>query len=122
MFDKITHILSLVYLSSSALLNQEVLELHITGQRTLEFQCKCAVITPNPELYKIYNWIYTVGNSTDKALIARNILSLHCRFSDIQKIDGKAFASIQSNYNLYLKDNRPLAKLGEAVKVADTSD
>lgn len=105
MFDKITHILSLVYLSSSASLNLGVLELHITGQRTLEFQCQCAIITPNPELYKIYNWIYTDGNSTDKALIARNILSLHCRFSDIQKIDGKTFASIQSNYNLYLKDN-----------------
>lgn len=38
-------------------------------------------------------------------MIARNILCLHCRFSDIQKIDGKTFASIQSNYNLYLKDN-----------------
>lgn len=38
-------------------------------------------------------------------MIARNILCLHCRFSDIQKIDEKTFASIQSNYNLYLKDN-----------------
>lgn len=56
-------------------------------------------------IYKIYNWIYTDGNATDKALIARNILCLHCRFSDIQKIDEKTFASIQSNYNLYLKDN-----------------
>lgn len=105
MFDKITHILSLIYLSSSASLNHEILELQVTGQRTLEFQCQCATAIPNPELYKIYNWIYTGGNSTDKALIARNILCLHCRFSDIQKIDGKTFASIQSNYNLYLKDN-----------------
>ena len=104
-FDKITHILSLIYLSSSASLNHEILEIQVTGQRTLEFQCQCATAIPNPELYKIYNWIYTGGNSTDKALIARNILCLHCRFSDIQKIDGKTFASIQSNYNLYLKDN-----------------
>ena len=104
-FDKITHILSLIYLSSSASLNHETLELQVTGQRTLEFQCQCATATPNPELYKIYNWIYTGGNPTDKALIARNILCLHCRFSDIQKIDGKTFASIQSNYNLYLKDS-----------------
>lgn len=105
MFDKITHILSLIYLSSSASLNYEILELQVTGQRTLEFQCQCATAIPNPELYKIYNWIYTGGNPIDKALIARNILCLHCRFSDIQKIDGKTFASIQSNYNLYLKDS-----------------
>lgn len=104
-FDKLVNILSLIYLSSSASLNHEVLELHIAGQRTLEFQCQCGSIIVNPELYKIYNWIYTDGNATDKALIARNILCLHCKYSDIQKIDGKTFASIQSNYNLYLKDN-----------------
>lgn len=104
-FDRLVNILSLIYLSSSASFNHEVLEIHITGQRTLEFQYHCSSIAANPELYKIYNWIYTDGNATDKALIARNILCLHCRFSDIQKIDGKTFASIQSNYNLYLKDN-----------------
>ena len=104
-FIKLSNIFSLIYLSSSASLHEEVLELHIAGQRTLEFKCQCALITSNPELYKIYNWIYTDGNATDKSLIARNILCLHCRFSDIQRIDGKTFASIQSNYNLYLKDN-----------------
>lgn len=104
-FDKLSNIFSLIYLSSSASLNRGILELHIAGQRTLEYQCRCNSIASNPELYKIYNWIYTDGNATDKSLIARNILCLHCRFSDIQKIDGKTFASIQSNYNLYLKDN-----------------
>ena len=105
MTNRLVNILSLVYLSSSASLNHEILEIHIAGQRILEFQYQCSLIAANPELYKIYNWIYTDGNATDKALIARNILCLHCRFSDIQKIDGKTFASIQSNYNLYLKDN-----------------
>lgn len=104
-FTRLTNIFSLIYLSSSASLHQDVLELHISGQRMLEFKCQCTLITFNPELYKIYNWIYTDGNVTDKSLIARNILCLHCRFSDIQRIDGKTFASIQSNYNLYLKDN-----------------
>jgi len=116
-------------LSSSATFNHEILELQITGQRTLEFQCRCVTATPNSELYKIYNWIYSGGNPTDKALIARNMLCLHCRFSDIQKIDGKTFASIQSNYNLYLKDNvsqyiQLTNKLGEFIseEVAKTGD
>ena len=54
-FMKLSNIFSLIYLSSSASLHEEVLELHIAGQRTLEFKCQCALITSNPELYKIYN-------------------------------------------------------------------
>lgn len=73
-FNRLVNILSLVYLSSSASLNHEILEIHIAGQRILEFQYQCSLIAANPELYKIYNWIYTDGNATDKALIARNIL------------------------------------------------
>ena len=104
-FNKLSNILSLIYLSSFASFNCEILEVRIAGQRTLEFKYQCNLIGVNPELYKIYNWVYTDGNAIDKAMIARNILCLHCRFSDIQKIDGKTFASIQSNYNLYLKEN-----------------
>ena len=54
---------------------------------------------------KIYNWIYEGGNTTDKAIIARNIISLHCKYSSILNLDGKTFSSIQSNFNLYQKNN-----------------
>lgn len=56
-------------------------------------------------LYKIYDWIYSGGSSIDKAIIARNIICLHCKYEPLLKVDTKILASIQSNYNLYLKDN-----------------
>uniref|UniRef100_UPI00402615F1 hypothetical protein n=1 Tax=Lachnospira eligens TaxID=39485 RepID=UPI00402615F1 len=77
----------------------------INGQRTIEYCYNINNISNNQILYKIYNWIYTDGSSIDKAIIARNVISLHCKYVPIAKIDDKVMASIQSNYNLYLKDN-----------------
>lgn len=53
----------------------------------------------------MYSWIFTDGNAADKAIIARNVLSLHCKYSSLIDIDELAFASMQSNYNLYLRNN-----------------
>ena len=68
-------------------------------------EIKIQDIKYNREIVKIYNWIYEGGNTTDKAIIARNIISLHCKYSSILNLDGKTFSSIQSNFNLYQKDN-----------------
>lgn len=105
LFKKLTTILSLVYISSSASFEGDKIKYRIQGQRSMDFTYEMSQIKINFELFKIYNWIYTDGNPVDKAIIARNILCLHCRFSEILGIDGKTFASIQSNFNLYLKDN-----------------
>lgn len=105
LFNKITTILSLVYISSTATFEDGKIKYRIQGQRSIDFVYEISQIKNNFELFKIYNWIYTDGNPTDKAIIARNILCLHCRFSEVLGIDGKTFASIQSNFNLYIKDN-----------------
>lgn len=104
-FDKITHILSLIYLSSSASLNHETLELQVTGQRTLEFQCQCATATPNPELYKIYNWIYTGGNPTDKAVLFGSVIYLViCLFETKYKMRKvyDSYTALKKNYSSVL--------------------
>ena len=44
-------------------------------------------------------------NAVDKAILARNIISLHCRYASLGEIDEKTLSSIQSNYNIYLKEN-----------------
>jgi hypothetical protein len=77
----------------------------ITGQRNVDFCYANEEVKVNPELYKIYHWIFTDGNAIDKAILARNILSLHCKYSELIEIDGKTLSSIQSNFNLYLKNN-----------------
>ncbi len=105
LFSRLSTALSLAYLAtSSAIVNNE-LRIQITGQRSIDFLSPLANIQSNAELYKIYHWIFTDGNAVDKALLARNSISAHCKFTEISNLDGKTFASIQANYNLYLKDN-----------------
>lgn len=106
-FQTLCSLLSLAYLSTSARLVKGGLQIEIIGQRKTEytFPPSTSLSTPNREYYNIYSWIYTDGNATDKAILARNIISLHCRFSSLSDLDGKTFSSIKSNYSIYLKDN-----------------
>ena len=105
-FNCLKSMLSTIYISSNATINDELLNIQIIGQRVAEYHYKLDDdIIYNEELYKIYKWTYTDGNVADKIVITRNILSLHCKFSDLFKIDEKTFASIQSNFNIYLKNN-----------------
>lgn len=105
LFHKITALLSISFIASSASITGSQLKGIIHGQRTVEYSCDINNLNNNKILYRIYNWIYTGGNAVDKAIIARNVLSLHCKYVSITDIDDKVMASIQSNYNLYLKDN-----------------
>lgn len=104
-FNRLNTLLSLIFISNSASLDNSMLSLQITGQRSVSYDIDINKIKANNELYKIYNWIFNEGNATDKAIIARNVLSLHCKYTDLTNIDELAFASIQSNYNLYLRHN-----------------
>ncbi|AXU29186.1 TPA: hypothetical protein ACKONR_001191 [Clostridioides difficile] len=105
-FLKLRTLMSIIYISNTSIINNENLRLEVVGQRKSEFNYSINhEITENKELYKIYEWISTDGNAIDKAIIARNIISLHCQFTDIIKTDAKTFSSIQSNFKLYQKDN-----------------
>lgn len=104
-FQKITTLLSISFIATSSTVNGSQLKGIINGQRTMEFCCDINSLPDNKILYGIYNWIYTDGNSIDKAMITRNVISLHCKYVPIIEIDDKVMASIQSNYNLYLRDN-----------------
>lgn len=105
-FAKIETLLAICYIANDAeIVNDEKVEIRISGQRNVSMEIKMQDICRNREIVKIYNWIYEGGNTTDKAIIARNIISLHCRYSSIINLDGKTFSSIQSNFNLYQRDN-----------------
>ena len=104
-FKRIKTILSVAYISSVSSIENEVLKCIINGQRNLSYNYDLDIIHDNEILYKMYEWIYTDGNPVDKVIIARNVISLHCKYSDLLVVDAKTFLSITSNYSLYLKDN-----------------
>ena len=105
LFDSLTTLFSLAYISSSSSIEGGILTGCIEGQRNQDFSIDFNQKPSNLELYRIYDWIYTDGNPIDKAMIARNVMSLHCNFAPILATDERTLASIQSNFKLYLKDN-----------------
>ena len=105
LFQKIMVLLSISFIATSSTISGSQLKGIINGQRTMEYCCDINQLPGNKILYSIYNWIYTDGSPIDKAIIVRNVISLHCKYVSITEIDEKVMASIQSNYNLYLKEN-----------------
>ena len=105
LFMKLETILAASYIASNAVIQGGQMKLQIMGQCSVDYVCRMNEITENQVLYKIYDWIYSGGSSIDKAIIARNIICLHCKYESLLKLDEKVLSSIQSNYNLYLKDN-----------------
>lgn len=104
-FQKLKTILSISYISSVSSIGNGKLKCTISGQRNLSYSYDLDQVYSNGILYNIYDWIYTDGNPVDKAIIARNIISLHCKYSDLLDVDAKTLLSITENYSLYLKDN-----------------
>ena len=105
LFQKIETILSLCMVTSNSSIQKQKLKVQIMGQRSVDYTFDLNEIEGTPVLYKVYDWIYAGGNAMDKAILARNIICLHCKYEPLLEMDVKVLASIQSNYNLYLKDN-----------------
>ena len=54
---------------------------------------------------EIFLWVYTGGNTLDKLVIARNIISLNLTDSKKLSISDKTIDAIISNYRIYEKEN-----------------
>ena len=105
LFLKLETILASCLLASNSFIQDGNLKLQIMGQRSVEYNDALENIQGNNNLYKIYDWMYSGGNIIDKAIIARNIICLHCKYEVLLNIGSEVMSSIQTNYNLYLKDN-----------------
>ena len=105
LFGKLATILSLVYVATSASVNDKSVSIQISGQRIANYELPLDSIHENEKWQNIYTWIYTDGNPTDKALISHNVISLHCKFVTLLDLDSAVFEAIKTNYNLYLRNN-----------------
>lgn len=105
LFSQMETILSGALIVTHSRLEQNKLHLRINGYRTDYGQAYLNDIKTNINVYKIYNWIYTDGNAIDKSLIFQNLVSINYKSIDIFNLDTQIFASLRSNYNIYLKQN-----------------
>jgi hypothetical protein len=106
-FEKVETLLSVIYISDTARIVKEksVLNCELIGQRMNSYEISIEALEYNPILFDVYSWIYTEGNVVDKIIIVRNLLSMHCKYLSIARIDERTFGSIKVNYSLYQKQN-----------------
>lgn len=107
-YAKAKFILSIAYLADECKFEEDNFSFSLSGYRIREKTISYSALNSssiNDTFYSIYKWLYAGGNIHDKSQIVRNIISLHCKYSDILGIDHNVFDTIKSNYNLYLKDN-----------------
>lgn len=107
-FCRAKAVLSLISISSSSgFIENEKFKYKINGYKTV---C-CDAIDYNElagsceTLYRIYSWTYEGGNNIDKIGLVRNVLSIHLDSNGQIKFDNDAWEAIQSNYQIYLKEN-----------------
>lgn len=112
--------LALCFISDQATITHSEVKLLINGYRQIKTHIEHRVpAVQNDSIYDIYLWLYGEGNISDKSYIARSIISLHCKYEEIITVDKTVYASIISNYRLYLKGNvKDFLKLKKEVTTA----
>lgn len=105
LFGRIATILSLAYVASSSSIVNDRMQIQISGQRTVNHDFDINDIAEDETWQNIYTWIYTDGNPADKAVIAHNVISLHCKYEAILNLDDVVLDAIRTNYKLYLRNN-----------------
>lgn len=108
LFDKACVALSLIYISNTSELTKDGnLNYKLSGYKTISRQDEnLELFTSELEfLFKIYYWLYSDGNSSDKIGLARNVITLHTDNAGRFKFDSEVWNAIQSNYQIYLKGN-----------------
>ncbi|GAA0124788.1 hypothetical protein UT300019_06900 [Clostridium sp. CTA-19] len=104
----IRDILSIIYIADISLIEDNFSDIRINGYKSSEFKIFYKDVEErkkNDRLYEIYRWIYNDGNLIDKATIARNVISLHCRHKSVLELDDESLNSMKTNYTYYLKTN-----------------
>lgn len=111
-FNALLVVFTVIFLSDfSELIRTEKdklsLDYKMKGYRliTSSLDSKSIETSSSEELYYIYQWVYNQGNFVDKIGLARNIISIHMLGPDITSLGQGALKSIESAYDIYLKEN-----------------
>lgn len=98
---------SLAFIANSTELTEEKhISFKINGYKTINTtKKKPEELNENSSIaYKIYEWIYSEGQCSDKIGLARNIITLESDSCTIS-LTASTWRTIQSNYSIYLKEN-----------------
>lgn len=106
-YREMCSVLSMTFLANFSELKGSTFSYKISGYRNISVSGAAATeLSQHWEmLTKIYSWAYEGGNNSDKVGLLRNVISLHLDDGGRIRFDNALWNAIQSNYQIYLKDN-----------------
>lgn len=106
-FNGLFNTFLIIYMSDFSSVQGNTLKYRLKGYKLLSetINFDKLINHDSKELSSIYEWTYLEGNYTDKIGLARNIISIHLESDTLLSIESGSANSVQSGYDLYLKDN-----------------
>lgn len=112
LFDQMCLLLSALYVADFSSVDNNGIKLRMSGFKMMKAEipsskmCSLAFDTGSVEQwYKIYEWCYTGGYTSDRLTIARNIISLNSPCYEALELNASTFDTIKSNFKIFEKDN-----------------
>lgn len=106
-FSKAKLLYSLAFIANSTeIIEDKFIIFKVNGYKTVSTKKKTPEkLTEDSNIaYKIYEWIYSEGQCSDKIGLVRNIITLESD-SNIITLTNSTWRTIQSNYSIYLREN-----------------
>lgn len=111
-FDQLSILLSSCYVADFSSVDRIGLTLRLSGYKMMmieshivKTQNLCFNTASAMQWYKIYDWCYTGGYTSDRLCIARNIISLNCINTNELSLNASTLDAIKSNFKIFEKDN-----------------
>lgn len=106
-FSALMNTLLIIYLTDFTEIEGNYIEYKLKGYRLVneKLAVDSKFYSVNQDLKDIYYWVYNQGNLSDKLGLAKNVMTLHMAEESILSITTGAIKSVESNYDIYLKDN-----------------
>lgn len=106
-FSKAKLLYSLAFIANSTeLIEDEFITFKVNGYKTISTEKRTPEkFTEDSDIaYKIYEWVYSEGQCSDKIGLVRNIITLESDSNTIS-LTTSTWRTIQANYSIYLREN-----------------
>ena len=112
LFDQLCLLLCSCFIADFSSMDKMRLTLRLSGYKMMMMESQSVKTkdlefdtTSMEQWYKIYDWCYTGGYTSDRLSIARNIISLNCPNINKLKLNNSTMDAIKSNFKIFEKDN-----------------
>lgn len=105
-------LLSVCFVADFSVIEKRLWRVRMSGFKTLVSESNSAQVadisldeSSVDQWFEIYDWCYTGGYTSDRLVIARNIISLNCPDTSCLRLNESTLGAIKSNFRIFEQDN-----------------